>query len=100
MKPMRQLAIFAALLAATSWTLADDTKKDAPASSTVKTAEAADKSAPKDPKQEMICTNERVTGSRFSRRICHTREEREMMQRAGRETVNKIQEMPLPLKGE
>jgi hypothetical protein len=48
----------------------------------------------------MICTNERVTGSRFSRRICHTREEREMMQRAGRETVNKIQEMPLPLKGE
>jgi hypothetical protein len=105
MKPMRQLAIVFALCAATPWSLADDAKKDATAApaapaAPAKTAEATDKSAPKDRKLEMVCTSERVTGSRFSRKICHTREEREMMQRAGRETVEKIQEMPVPLKGE
>jgi hypothetical protein len=65
-----------------------------------KTAEATDKSAPKDRKLEMVCTSERVTGSRFSRKVCHSREDREMMQRAGRETVEKIQERPVPLKSE
>jgi len=99
MKPIRRLAIVIALCAATPWSLADDAKKDS-AAAPAKTAEATDKSAPKDRKLEMVCTSERVTGSRFSRKICHTREEREMMQRAGRETVEKIQEMPVPLKGE
>jgi hypothetical protein len=98
MKPMSQLAIVIALCAATPWSLADDAKKDT-AAAPAKTAEATDKSA-KDRKLEMVCTSERVTGSRFSRKVCHTREEREMMQRAGRETVEKIQEMPVPLKGE
>jgi hypothetical protein len=99
MKPIRQLAIVFALCAATPWSLADDAKKDATAAP-AKTAEATDKSAPKDRKLEMVCTSERVTGSRFSRKVCHSREEREMMQRAGRETVEKIQEMPVPLKSE
>jgi len=102
MKPIRQLAIVFALCAATPWSLADDAKKDATAApaAPAKTAEATDKSAPKDRKLEMVCTSERVTGSRFSRKVCHSREEREMMQRAGRETVEKIQEMPVPLKSE
>ena len=91
------MAIVVALCAATPWSLADDTKKDA-AAAPAKTAEAADRSEPKDRKSEMICTSERVTGSRFSRKVCHTREEREMMQRAGRETVDKIQQMPVPVK--
>ncbi len=99
MKPISRLAISLVLCAATSLALADDAKKDAAPAAT-KATEVADKAAPKDRKSEMICTSERVTGSRFSRRVCHSREEREMMARAGRETVEKIQEMPVPLKGE
>lgn len=48
-------------------------------------------------KSEMICTTERVTGSRFARKLCHTREELDAMRRAGTETVIKIQEMPIPV---
>ena len=99
MKPIHRLAILAVLCGATSsWSLADEAKKDSAAAA--KTAETADKSAPNDRKAEMVCTSERITGSRLARRVCHSREELEMMQRAGRETVEKIQQMPLPLKSD
>lgn len=99
MKPIRHLALIAVLLGATSWALAEEAKKDSAAAS-VKTVATVDKTAAKGSKGEMICTSERVTGSRFARRICHSREEREMMAKAGRETVEKIQQMPLPLRSD
>jgi hypothetical protein len=100
MKTIRQLAILAALGAATSWSMADDANKQAVPVAAAKTTEVADKSAPKDRRLEMVCTTERVTGSRFSRKICHTREEREMMKEAGKETVRKIQDQNIPLVSE
>lgn len=97
-------AVAAALCATGFAAMATEAKDQAPAAAAV--AKASDDAAKqtskdgKDHKAEMVCTTERVTGSRFARRICHSREEREMMQRAGRETVDKIQEMPIPLKSE
>ncbi len=48
-------------------------------------------------KQVKVCRTEAVTGSRFSRKICHTREEWDRMKEAGVETVKNIQKAPIPL---
>lgn len=71
----------------------------ASAASAAASAKAQEKSAAQ-AKAELVCTTERVTGSRFTRRLCHTREELDAMKRAGTETVTKIQEMPIPLNAE
>jgi len=60
------------------------------------TVASADKLTPGD----QVCTTERVTGSRFTRTLCHTRDELDAMKRAGTETVTKIQELPVPLNAE
>lgn len=75
----------------------------APAASAASAAagsKAKGKLASNEAKPELICSTERVTGSRFTRKICHTREELDAMKRAGTETVTKIQEMPIPLNAE
>jgi hypothetical protein len=76
------------------------TAAPASAANAASAAAAPAKVADSKGKQELICTTERVTGSRFSRRLCHTREELDAMKRAGVETVTKIQELPVPIKSE
>jgi hypothetical protein len=93
----RRFAALVVLWFASTLVVADDAKNGAAAASTAKPAEPTEQSAGKERQTEVSCTNERVTGSRFTRRVCHSREEREMMQRAGREAVERIQQMPTPV---
>lgn len=48
-------------------------------------------------KDEVVCRDDKVTGSRFGRRICHTRAEWERMRQAGVEGTKKAQESPVPI---
>lgn len=48
-----------------------------------------------DGKPKMRCVTERVTGSRFGRRICHTDTEWERMRDASQEGMREIQRMPV-----
>jgi hypothetical protein len=48
-------------------------------------------------KDEMVCRREKVTGSRFARNLCHTREQWEAMRKAGVEGTGNIQRAPVPL---
>jgi hypothetical protein len=57
-------------------------------------APAAAPAAAKDPKQRMICTNERVTGSRHPRRLCYTQEQWDDIREAGSKGLREIQGRP------
>ena len=53
-----------------------------------------------DKRTRMVCTNERVTGSRFTKRVCLTEEESERLREAGKEAVERVQRMPIPVVSE
>lgn len=48
-------------------------------------------------KDEVVCRRERVTGSRFARNLCHTREQWEAMRKAGVQGTKNIQDAPVPI---
>jgi hypothetical protein len=54
-------------------------------------AAAAVKSQPADPSQELVCTFETITGTRFRRRYCATQAERDRRQQDDRESGEKLQ---------
>jgi hypothetical protein len=62
---------------------------DAPAAASPKPAVAA-KAAPVDT-DTVVCTYEPQLGTRFSRKVCLTRREREQRTRAGREALERAQ---------
>ena len=105
---------FTALLAAALFALAgaafaSDTSKAADAAPAEKVADAdkaqaetqrtpgATTNRPGYNKDEVVCQREKVTGSRFARTICHTREQWERMRKAGIEGVNNVQRAPIPI---
>ncbi len=53
-----------------------------------------------DDKEQVICRREKVTGSRFARNLCHTREQWEAMRKAGVEGTGNIQRAPIPIVSE
>jgi hypothetical protein len=65
----------------------------ASASATATAAEtvAAAEAQPSDSSQEVVCRNETVTGSRFQRRYCATKAEREQRQKEDRESGETLQ---------
>jgi len=46
---------------------------------------------------DVICRNQRVTGSRMMRRVCHARWEWEQMETAATETMRDINSIPVPI---
>ena len=48
-------------------------------------------------KDEVVCRRERVTGSRMSRNLCHTREQWEAMRKAGVQGTKNVQDAPVPV---
>ena len=52
---------------------------------------AAADSQPADPSQELVCTYETITGTRFRRRYCTTQAERDRRQQDDRESGEKMQ---------
>lgn len=48
-------------------------------------------------KDEIVCRRERVTGSRMTRNLCHTREQWEAMRKAGVQGTKNVQDAPVPI---
>jgi hypothetical protein len=48
-------------------------------------------------KDEVVCRRERVTGSRMTRNLCHTREQWEAMRKAGVQGTKNVQDAPVPI---
>ena len=95
-----KLTILAAALfgcASTSFASNEADKKAEPAPT--RTAGAAN-NPPGYDKDELVCRREKVTGSRFARNLCHTREQWEAMRKAGVEGTNNIQRAPVPIVSE
>lgn len=63
----------------------------------VATAAGATTNKPGYNKDEVVCQRDRVTGSRFARNLCHSREEWERMRTAGVEGAGNIQRAPIPV---
>lgn len=53
------------------------------------------KAQPVDNIDKIVCVNERVTGSRMPRRVCHTKGEWEALKRGGSEATEKLQRQPM-----
>lgn len=53
---------------------------------------------PQESPEDVICRTERVTGSRFIRRVCHTRAEWKQMELAAAEAMRDIESQPRPIK--
>lgn len=53
---------------------------------------AAIRQGDKDPKSDVICKSQVITGSRAMKRICHTREDWVAMRRNGEDTVRTTQQ--------
>ena len=86
------------LTLATGYAVADDADKaKADAQPAAATKDDSAKLASNDKRTRMVCTSERVTGSRFSKRVCMTEEESERMREAGKEAVERVQRMPIPI---
>jgi hypothetical protein len=71
---------------------ASEAAKEEAAKKDAKPAET--QTAAKDEKPRMICTNERVTGSRHPRRICYTQEQWDDIRKAGSDGLREIQGRP------
>lgn len=84
-------------LASTSFASSDDAKKAEPAPTR---QASATNNPPGYDKDEVVCRREKVTGSRFARNLCHTREQWEAMRKAGIEGTNNIQRAPVPIVSE
>jgi hypothetical protein len=63
----------------------------ATATATAAETVAAAESQPSDPSQEVVCRNEQVTGTRFQRRYCATKAERDRRQQEDRESGEELQ---------
>jgi hypothetical protein len=67
------------------------TAASATATATAAETVAAAEAQPSDSSQEVVCRNETVTGSRFQRRYCATKAEREQRQKEDRESGETLQ---------
>lgn len=67
------------------------------ASAVAAAAETSQAQAQESPDDE-ICRTQKVTGSRFIRRVCHTRAEWKQMELAAAETMRDIESQPRPIR--
>ena len=58
-------------------------------------ASAADKKAAADPKERVVCQNEMVTGTRFSKRICKSAREWEEAEERSRDALREQMSRPV-----
>lgn len=96
MQKIKLTLITAALLccATSSFASSDADKKAEPAPTRTS---GATHNPPGYDKDELVCRREKVTGSRFARNLCHTREQWEAMRKAGVEGTGNIQRAPVPI---
>lgn len=97
MKALTTLISLLALTLATGYAVADDATAAKADAQPAAAKEDSAKLASNDKRTRMVCTSERVTGSRFSKRVCMTEEESERMREAGKEAVERVQRMPIPV---
>ncbi len=99
MKKTSTVYLLALMVLGASSAMAQDAKPEAakPATETAEAAKDEVKTAANDAKTRMVCTNERVTGSRFTKRVCLTQEESDRLREAGKEAVERVQRMPIPV---